>query len=338
MNPTPSQVTQDSAVAATNSRLGWIKWLGGMVAVGASIATIITLALQVRTLKPGAELQILATERLTTLPSAPGLVSEYRYQGRVIADLWRINFRVVNVGDVTLLTDGPKANVLQGGILFSFPNNIRILQQDSIRSDFPHTLSVDSTRRNIELRFSQWRANESAIYSLYVEGFQRLNQPPLPIAPERRVVDGDISIVRFSGFAPRERKSLLYRLPAPVSLAGRIMGGALAGFVTFFCSYVVIVGAIERSRAERWNEEVGPAFTQYVNESVDIGDHEKAIYRVQPWRMPRVHWRRFSGPEYPTIGGGAPYFESWRNFVNFAPFLLLSSIAAIALLASVITV
>ena len=78
-----------------------------VIALVASLATVIVSFLQLRSEKRVLEIQIISADQLTRLPSVSGLSGEFTYNKIPVTNLWRIKLKFANTGDATLVGEGP---------------------------------------------------------------------------------------------------------------------------------------------------------------------------------------------------------------------------------------
>lgn len=314
----------------------------------ASLATVLTLWIQIQSRTPGAEVQVLSVERLTTPLDVEGLVGTYSYNGQPVRDVWKLRLRFLNTGDATLVTEGPRQNVMPGSLSLAFPAGSRVLQHSLENETFPSSLSVGVDR--LFLHFSQWRIGEEATYSVYLGHDQLVDEAPLPRPIGREIIDGDLIVRSLPTGGAAQPRTQLDGLPRPVPTIGRSIGIALAGIaaVTFFVMFLV-VAPLEVLRLQIWRRRHGGAFEKYLEEVF----HEKQDFPQFTW-MPGVEkedlpqlarqpwglgfpfpaeelWKGFVGPICPIQH---PMFESVRGLVGGMLLGLLATLAALALVAT----
>ena len=87
------------------------KTLFAWSAVIASIATVISLWIQLRPSSPQIEGLVTRKEQLTAQPQDKQLKVTYEFGNRQVQDLWKIRLQLKQIGGQTIVGKGPKQNL-----------------------------------------------------------------------------------------------------------------------------------------------------------------------------------------------------------------------------------
>ncbi len=298
-----------------NASNPWPRRIGLLIASAASVATVATLWLQVRTRSVEAQIQILGTAQLTNPPELPGLLIAVTHNGRVITDLWKVRLRFVNTGDLTLLTEGPKQNVLKGGLDVVFPTSTRVLEVTLESSSFPQELTSDHASQ-LHLAFSQWRVGEAADYTVWLTAPSRLSAVPAPKISTRNIVDGEVRVIDLTSRILTGPTPFLDSLPRPLPFVGRLLGGILCGLIIIVGLYVVIGAPLEFAKIRYWHSKWYGEFQKWLDQlpktRLDRMPAPAALLKGNPSWLPDAEWEGFKGPKFPTR---SPAFESWSELI-----------------------
>lgn len=347
--------------------------LGVIIALVASLATVIGLLLQIRSEKRFIELQIVSADQLTRLPSVNGLNGQFTYNNIPVTDLWRLRIQFINSGDATLIGEGAASSLMTRTIPISFPSSVTILNASSETGSFYNL--TQSGPNTIEIGFSQWRPGEAFETIIYLSSKSVLTSPPMPTVATRPIIGGDIRMVDLTAKNVRQPQAAIDYLPPPLALVGKILGGMIGltfGLVAFI--WLVIVSPIGYVRAQVWKIKYSDAFQKHLDK-LQLPDEEKNGLLKAPWSAqfnsaallraveldeemgrnskvrtkregadvairphPRFHshqfiWKGFDGPRPPQ-----PSFETfWGTLLAFVIGSILTAACA-AILASMLVI
>lgn len=186
--------------------------LATFLGIIASIAAVISVAIQIRSEQRKIDIQVNTADQLTSLPNVDGLKGAFFYKDINVTDLWKLKIRFVNNGDVTLIGEGQASHLLHGNIPIQFPPDTVILDISQETSDFYSI--IQKSPNELELTFSQWRPKEEFETILYITSNVVLQSPPMPTITGRPIIDGNIVISDPSALKIIEKKPLLDRTPS----------------------------------------------------------------------------------------------------------------------------
>ncbi len=101
--------------------------------------------------------------------------SKYYYNDEEILDLWNIQLEFKNISKQTIIGKGNRKDILTDSnfIKVLLAKNIKVVEVKKLNSikDFPN--NVKFSNNEIRFYFTQWRSNESSLYSFYVTSKQQ---------------------------------------------------------------------------------------------------------------------------------------------------------------------
>lgn len=258
---------------------------GVIIALLASIATIVGLLFEIKSEKRLIDLQIISADQLTQLPPVSGFEGEFTYNDVPVEDLWKVRLQFVNSGDVTLIGKGGASSLMNNLIQISFPGNTKILSV-GVSSKVQTLFNVTQSDTNmIEIEFSQWRPGESFEIELYVSSSSILESPPLPRVLDRPIIDGDIQLIDFTVKEAAQARPAIDYLPKYFALAGRIFGGILAIMVGLYSlGYLVIFSPFSFLRAQYWKSKYLASFQKHLNR-IKLPTKDKKVLLETPWLL-----------------------------------------------------
>lgn len=214
-----------------------LQHIGVPLAILASIASLIGLYYQIKKPAPSLEVRILAKERLTASPPIPALVAEYKYQERVVKDLWRVTFQVTNPGGTTLITQGETRNVISEGIEMRIKKGFDFLGFETSKK-FEGLNVTKSAENALVFRFLQWMKDENVVMNLFLERVD----PSLAIGGdvflfERVLADGKINVVVAEEGAAVPKQPLIDRWSP-------FFGNVTRAIIYILCGFILLLGFI----------------------------------------------------------------------------------------------
>src|SRR5688572_28262473 len=153
---------------------GWpvLRLLGVIITVLASISTLIALWLQVREKEAHVTAEIISLQPVTRDTAwaefASTILALQTARGFDDADIWRLQAHVVNDGDMTLFTTGPRQNVLTEELTIEFPGEAAILMFGTRFEGgvLEQNMTLRAKRNTLGMIFTQWRPGEAVILDL----------------------------------------------------------------------------------------------------------------------------------------------------------------------------
>jgi|GEM_PF-2108315 len=237
--------------------------------------------------------QVLACDELTTYH--PELEAKFIYAGEEVAHLWKLKVKFVNSGDKTIVGMGNQANIIGEGLNFMFPEDTKILRVEEEADTFQSDVAQLDVNK-FQIQFSQWRSGEYMISSFYVASEQPLAVDPCPAALNRDIIDGDVVVQDLTKERPSEQMSLIDRLPRPMSLSGKIMGGISAGVLTLLFIITLIWAWIDTVKKFTWEKRYLSSFRSYLDHiEPALSKSIKRRYENAPETLPDNLWANFEG-------------------------------------------
>ncbi len=275
----------------------WV--LGLMVGILAFVATVVGIVLMVRTEKAEVTAQVLMNDELTMYPAVAELKGYFTYADEEVTHLWKVRVKFVNSGDKTVVGMGTQKNILGEGLNFVFPDNTRILRIEEESETFQSNIE-QIEQNHFQIQFSQWRSGEYAITSFYIASEKPLEVYPCPSVPTRDIIDGDVIIQDLTEREPRERVSIIDRLPIPISMAGKVIGGIFAGAIAVGLLIFVIWSWKNSIVLFTWKRRYLSDFFDYLDEVEPKLPHQtKQRFRRRPYELPSRLWDKFEGQKAP---------------------------------------
>ncbi len=283
--------------AETTIRTAYSKFwvLGLVVSVLALVATMVGVVIMLRSEKAEVTAQVLSNDELTMYPAVAELRGYFTYADEEVAYLWKVRVKFVNSGDKTIVGMGNQKNIFGEGLNFVFSDDTRILRIEEESGTFQG--NVEQIEQNhFQIQFSQWRSGEYNIASFYIASERLLEAVPCPYVLTRDIIDGNVIIEDLTETRPEERISLIDRLPVPISLAGKIMGGITVGSLTVLLIILLAIAWMDTIKKFRWKRRYLPDFHIYLNRvEPQISKRRKKLYRENPETLPDELWANFEG-------------------------------------------
>jgi len=299
--------TAETRIRTAYSKFGVFTLVVGLFAL---VATIVGVVVMLRTEETEVAAQVLSCGELTEYSPIAELKGHFTYTGEDVAHLWKLTVKFINSGDKTIVGEGNQKNIIGEGINFVFPDDTRILNIEEEVNTFQSTITQPE-QNQIRIQFSQWRSGEYRIISLYVASDEPLDADPLPTAPARDIIDGDILIEDLTERGPLELITMIDRLPRPISLAGKIIGGVSAGLLATILIIMVPWSWKESVPFIMWKRRYLSSFVNYLDHAKPkLSNYRKQRYTSTPYVAPKTLWANFDGPEVPPE---TPMFKSIAN-------------------------
>jgi hypothetical protein len=261
----------------------WKKFehIGVIIALLASLATLISLFTALRSDKRALELQITAADHLTQLPNVDGLNGEFTFKTIPVKDLWRLKIQFINTGDVTLIGEGPSSSLITKTISIRFPSDVNILNASAEANSFYTINKTDSN--TLDIGFSQWRPGEKFETIIFVASDNILEAFPLPLIPNRPIIDGDINITNLISPTSSGKQPLIDYLPLTISSIGRNLGITISFSVGFFLFILFsIFIPVSYFRFYSWKRKYYASFKNYLINIPNLSDPQKNDILINP--------------------------------------------------------
>jgi hypothetical protein len=237
-------------------------------AVIASIATIISLWLQLRASSPVIDATILSREQLTSPPQEKSIKVIYSFNERPVTNLWKVNLQFRHAGGQTIVGSGPKQTLIGGYIPINVKDDFEIVDFSISKNSLE--AKVDKISANeLAITFDQWRKDEVLGISLFLENKKGNNLLPTSFSSGRSIVDGTVNYIFLEGNGTTQiRKPLLDYLPLAVSLSTRILLSLLA-IIFLVGGAGIFISTIRDIRREKkayeWNKTYRDAALNFLS-------------------------------------------------------------------------
>jgi len=298
------------------------------LAIMAAIGTLIGLWVQLPRLAE-INVHVLETERLWPTLTVPGLDYQVAYNGERVDHLWKVRVRLVNTGQETIIASGPHANLVHDKMRIGLTSGTKVLNVVKETASFPHVLVLNDSG-DLELRFSQWRQREEAVYSLYVSMAEAGRVPGLVI-PERDIIDGEVRVTGPSAQAGRAAAPLLDHAPKIVARVGRFTAILLSGGVAGLGLVLTAVVLRDWIRVARWTVQHRVAIDESIERDPLLDDDDRRRYEQQPWKYPGT-----LADSVPAPPERFPMVSSWLGAIGFTVSAMIVLLGAVAQMAAII--
>ncbi len=297
--------TAEKRMRIAYSKFGMVSVVVGLLAL---VVAIVGVVIVLPSEKTEVTAQVLASDELTKYSSVAGLRGSFTYADEEVTHLWKLRIQFVNSGDKTIIGTGNQANILDEGLNFVFPDDTRVLRIEEEASTFQSTI-VQPKPNHVQIQFSQWRPSEYTIISFYVASDEPLDADPLPTIPIiRGIVDGDVLVQDLTEEIPRERISMIDRLPEALITPGKIIGGIYAGLGVIILIIVMPWGWRDSLPLIIWKRHHLSAFVNYLDQvEPKLSNYRKERFSSKPHKVPEKFWANFDGPKAPSK---TPMFDS----------------------------
>ncbi len=237
----------------------FLNTLGVLFAIFASIASVVSLYIQLKKPAPELQLRIVSAERLTTQSPLPTMKSEYKFNDRIVKDLWRMRLDFSNIGGATLVSEGSSRNLIRDYIEMKIDSGFDLLGFEPDNKDGSTIEIQRSSPSSLGFKFLQWRKGESITFTLFLERNdpnKELNSSALIF--DRVIVDGEISVTSLldSGVGP----------PKPlIDHYSPALGKIVRWTIYIMCGLIFVIGVIipfavfssftDERKAVKWRKE-----------------------------------------------------------------------------------
>jgi hypothetical protein len=304
-----------------------------IIAVFSLVVAIVSVVVQLRTKTLKLNCNVLSSNELTSVSEVPGLSSQFTYNKKKVAHLWKVTLNYINSGNETLVGVGQHSSLIGDGLSFSFPSQTEILNYELISNDLP--ITIDQFPPNgFKVKFSQWKPDEKATISLYVTSSSAQTSPLIPSAT-RDIVGGTIIITNAIDSTDSKRRSLMDRLPIGFAILIKTILSLFCLLVFFLAFYFFPIGLIGLMRRRYWTKYHLSQFKTFLQSQSDLTDGAKKNYLKEPRTVPEDIWTKFQGHRYPREA--SPSFDILSEAIIFtAGFLLLGAILVIYVLTNIL--
>ncbi len=303
--------------------------IGLIVAIIASIGTLIGVYFQIQTKNIKLELRLLSVDYLTTNNNIDNLTSNYKYTGIPVKNLWLVKYKIINTGDITIIGKGVKKNIIGDNIKIRYKTNVQILDNIKI---IQKELPIDIIKKDsvsFAIYFDQWRVNEFVVFSVYLKSDKKINDF-LPYVVNRPIIDGDILIYNYTNKAKKENIPIIDYFPSPIPLIIRILTIIVILAILILLAIISIKILIEWLKYNSWKRKYYNKFKEFIKSELlkekfmikSKGKFSKEeINRIieYPWLLEDEYWKYFEGKKIPVKH---PVLYSWKGFISHI-FLLL---------------
>ncbi|MFN8208952.1 MAG: hypothetical protein U0T82_16320 [Bacteroidales bacterium] len=275
-----------------------VTWFG----IIGSVASIVSLIYIFVPLKKNIELLVLTNniEKLTQgyENKEPELKVEYSYKGTSVDNLWKYNVRFINNSQKTLIGISNQKNIITECLSFIVNDDLRILDNKNILSQFNHNIEVDSS--GIKIFFEQWRPTEYLDYVFYVKANNNNPNKRLFDQPEfRQIVDGDIVFeVEKKG---SEIKRITQILPLQFRQAMYVISLIFKALFIIIITISVFLLIPSFYKTNKWYKENNISFIRFIKETFHDKKELQDKYIEKPKDLPENLWFKFDGQKYPNV-------------------------------------
>ncbi len=280
-----------------------IQKIGIILAILASLATLIGIYIQFFHKKtPEIELQVLNVEELSKSLNIEGFESHFIYKGDTVQKLWNIRFKLINSGQVTIISNGPSSNTLSEKIILEFEKESKIVNYNIEKNNSSILLSkLDST--DLSISFDQWRPNESVVFSVYVKALTTEYDLKFPKFQKRYLIDGDVNVVDYSKVQPQTLKPIIDYSSNIVSNCIRYLLSAISCIAILLILFFVFGKNIRKLLIhKKWFKTNHVIYENFLNDLIKQRPYIKEKIKDasnKPWKLDIELWRDFPGHKYP---------------------------------------
>ena len=310
--------TAEKRIRTAYSKFGAFNLALGLFALVAAVAGLV---IMLRTEKAEVTAQVLANDELTMYPAVAELKGHFTYADEEVTHLWKVRVKFLNSGDKTVVGMGNQKNILSEGLNFVFPDDTTILRIEEESETFQSNMG-QIEQNHFQIQFSQWRSGEYNITSFYIASEKSLEALPCPSVPSRDIIDGNVIIQDLTEREPTGKMTMIDRLPEPIKMMGKIMGGIIAGSTVIIMLIIVSLEWKPAIRLKRWKTRYLASFSDYVDHiEPPLSDRDKKRFKRRPYKLPDGFWANFDGEQVPVKN---PMFDSIFQAVGvtFSFFLL----------------
>lgn len=308
--------------------------LGHISTIIAAVTAIATFIISIKAPKLEAEMRVLEIDELTSLPEVEGLDSSFVYRGVSVDNLWRLNTRLINTGNATIIGTGSKKS-LHEDVKITFPKDIQILDFVITDSSFNHKLEQLS-ENTIQLSFIQWRKGEIIDIVFYLSSESDLENTPLPKIHKRPIIDGDIWVKNYAEIGVIRTQPLLDYLSTPIPFTGRILAILVFGLqgLYFFVVFLIVV-PIQGIKYLSWKIKNYESYKRFLNKQEEIKGSLLQDHLDKPWNVHDHYWNIFEGEKFPIKN---ILWNSEKELVLYIILGIIISLASISAIAGLIVI
>lgn len=275
------------------------------------------------------DLDLLNIDELTELSNTPNLKANFKYNETEVSHLWKATFRMKNVGDKVIIGKGSHSNLLEKSIPITFGEHFKIIDQEVSYNDINLNAKVDSNQINVT--FEQWREDELAVISVYLEALDSDNKKPFPIVISRSLVNGVIKINDISSVKGVQEKEPKIVFPESILKSGKF----IFGLFIFICAILIVIALfkapIEFYKRKVWEKNNLEEFNKYLNEldsntiNEKLSSHLIEKCKSDPEVTPQIIWSNFKGEKLTSSSISSTY----KGLIIFTTFSLVISLSFI---------
>lgn len=273
-------------------------WFGVTLSLIAVVLTVVSVYFGIRAEKTEVAAQVLASDELTTYH--PELEAKFTYAGEEVRHLWKLKVRFLNSGDKTIVGEGNQSNILGNGLNFAFPDETRMLRIEEEADTFESDI-VQTEPNRFQIQFRQWRSGEYSIVSFCIASDKPLDPDPFPTVPNRDIIDGDVVVQDLTERRPEERMFVVDRLPIPISMMGKILGGVITGIIALALVIFVVWAWKDSLPVFKWKRQYLSNFFDYLDQiEPKLSRQAKEEFKKRPYELPEQLWAKFEGEKVPS--------------------------------------
>jgi len=280
--------------------------------------------------------QVLSNDELTLYASEAELNARFSYAGEDVAHLWKTEVRFINSGYGTVIGKGSMKNIISDeGLNFVYPENTRILRVQEIDENLEAKL-IQTGENNVQVQFSQWRANEYVLACFYIASEEPLSVNPLPSVTEREIIDGNVIIEDFTKKEVGKRRYAIDVALKGFARYGKIMGGILDSVLIIVLFGLFLGGWIGYIRLSSWKKKYFEGFLKHLPKiKPPLGKELIDFYIKHPDTTPADCWEDFKGKKSPSK---LQIFDDLKDALLSSVVLIILLIGFLSLLLSIIPV
>jgi hypothetical protein len=230
----------------------------------AGLAGIFGVYIQSTTNIPIIEIKTISSDKLTNLPNLDGLNANYTYKNKPVKSLWKLHYKLSNIGNETIIGEGNNKNIIKDNIKFSLANNFRILELHIPDEEY----SFKFHDNKILFSFLQWRPSENMNIIIYVEQLNNENIPTL-ITNDREIINGEIKYSSLLDEVNNNELTLFYQMPQLFQIILWWFSIILFGFIIIIMPIYWIGLLIENRDFNKWKKEHKESYSQFVSKLIE---------------------------------------------------------------------
>jgi len=242
---------------------------------------------------------LLSVDELTELSGTSNLKANFKYNGTDVKHLWKVSLRIKNSGDLVIIGKGAHSNLLEQSIPLTFGDNFKVIDLESTYNDL--NLAAIRKKNAIELKFEQWRSDEIAVISVYLEAIGEKSEVPKPIVISRSLINGTIKINDLTSIKGGIEKEPKVIFPEKVLRSAKVIVNIFIILCFIITGMLVIMTPIEFIKRRLWENDNISGFHDHLDKMGNDFVDDKMVahlinkYKDNPESAPESVWVDFKG-------------------------------------------